>query len=156
VTLVFDSRPAVLLKLRVTDHDGKSKRDGRAVMGSFVFADNLGRIYPSPSRRLAPDFNFHHQVYRGDGETIALQPGKYTVTWTRGPEYLVLSRTITVPAGKATHTESFALKRWVHPATKGWWSGDHHIHAAGCSHYESPTEGVTPEDMMRHLLGEDL
>src|SRR4029079_16785184 len=25
-----------------------------------------------------------------------------------------------------------------------------------CSHYESPTEGVTPEDMMRHVLGEDL
>ena len=37
-----------------------------------------------------------------------------------------------------------------------WFSGDHHIHAAGCSHYETPTEGVTPEDMMRHILGEDL
>ena len=39
---------------------------------------------------------------------------------------------------------------------RGWYSGDHHIHAAGCAHYESPTEGVTPEDMMRHVLGEDL
>ena len=38
----------------------------------------------------------------------------------------------------------------------GWYSGDHHVHAAGCAHYESPTEGVTPEDMMRHILGEDL
>src|SRR5207302_835723 len=46
--------------------------------------------------------------------------------------------------------------RWIHPAAAGWFSGDHHIHAAGCAHYESPTEGVTPEDMMRHVLGEDL
>ena len=37
-----------------------------------------------------------------------------------------------------------------------WFSGDHHVHAAGCAHYESPTEGVKPEDMMRHILGEDL
>ena len=38
----------------------------------------------------------------------------------------------------------------------GWYSGDHHIHAAGCAHYEKPTEGVFPQDMMRHILGEDL
>jgi hypothetical protein len=30
------------------------------------------------------------------------------------------------------------------------------VHAAGCAHYENPTEGVTPSDMMRHILGEDL
>jgi hypothetical protein len=155
-TLVIESTPAVLVKLQVRDHDGKATIDGRPVVASFVFTDSAGRVYPSPSRRLAPDFNFHFQVYRADGETVALQPGTYTATWTRGPEYLVQSRKITVPAGQSTHTEAFALKRWVHPARKGWWSGDHHIHAAGCSHYESPTEGVTPEDMMRHLLGEDL
>jgi hypothetical protein len=38
----------------------------------------------------------------------------------------------------------------------GWWSGDHHIHAAGCAHYTNPTEGVLPADMVRHTLGEDL
>src|SRR5262249_37332532 len=153
--VVFESVPAVLVKLRVRDHDGKSSRDGRPVMAAFTFRDQQGRIYPSPARRLAPDFPFHDQVYRGDGETIALQPGAYTVSWTRGPEYRVKSRTIQVPAGR-THTESFQLERWIHLAAKGWWSGDHHIHAAGCAHYESPTEGVTPEDMMRHILGEDL
>ncbi|HND52013.1 MAG TPA: CehA/McbA family metallohydrolase, partial [Pirellulaceae bacterium] len=30
------------------------------------------------------------------------------------------------------------------------------VHAAGCAHYEAPTQGVTPLDMMRHILGEDL
>jgi hypothetical protein len=149
VDYAFDSAPAVLVKLRVQDDNGKP------VMGSFVFQDKRGRVYPSLSRRLAPDFGFHPQVYRKDGETVSLQPGKYTVTYTRGPEYLVLKREITVPNAK-THSESFRLKRWIHPAARGWYSGDHHVHAAGCAHYESPTEGVTPEDMMRHVLGEDL
>lgn len=149
VPIVFESLPAVPVRLRVKDHDGTP------TVGSFLFRDEQGRVYPSQSRRLAPDFFFHAQVYRGDNETILLQPGKYNVTWTRGPEYLVQSRTITVPHD-TTHTETFELKRWIQPSTKGWWSGDHHIHAAGCAHYESPTEGVTPEDMMRHVLGEDL
>jgi hypothetical protein len=48
------------------------------------------------------------------------------------------------------------LHRWIHPAERSWISGDHHIHAAGCAHYENPTAGVTPSDMMRHILGEDL
>jgi hypothetical protein len=155
VSYLFESVPAVLVHLRVRDFDGANVRDGRPIVAAFTFTDSYGRVYPSPTRRLAPDFKFHFQVYRADGETVSLQPGTYTATWTRGPEYLVQTRTITVPAA-ATHAETFELKRWIHPAAKGWYSGDHHIHAAGCSHYESPTEGVTPEDMIRHLLGEDL
>ena len=38
----------------------------------------------------------------------------------------------------------------------GYFSGDSHIHAAGCSHYESPSEGVTPEVMLRQVAGEAL
>jgi hypothetical protein len=155
VPIEVTSEPAVLVKLRVTDHDGVSSRDGRPIMATFNFRDAQGRVYPAMARRLAPDFFFHSQIYRGDGETVLLQPGKYTVSYSRGPEYFVLQKEIIVPRA-TTHTESFALKRWVHPAKSGWWSGDHHIHAAGCAHYESPTEGVTPEDMMRHVLGEDL
>ncbi len=141
--------PAVVVKLYVEDHDGKP------VMGSFVFRDEQGRVYPAQTRRLAPDFFFHSQIYRQNGENILLQPGKYHVQYSRGPEYLALRKTITVP-NKASHSVKFKLQRWVHPAKSGWWSGDHHIHAAGCAHYESPTEGVTPKDMMRHILGEDL
>ena len=155
VPFVFDAAPAVLVRLHVRDFDGKSERDGRPVVAAFTFTDRRGRVYPAPTRRLAPDLGFHPQVYRADGETVSLQPGEYAAAWTRGPEYAVQRRTITVPAA-AGHAEAFDLKRWVHPAARGWYSGDHHVHAAGCAHYESPTEGVTPEDMMRHVLGEDL
>jgi hypothetical protein len=158
VSLVFDAQPAVLVKLHVRDDDGKSQRDGQPIMAAFTITDSNGRVYPAMTRRLAPDFNFHPQIYRADGETVSLQPGTYSFAWTRGPEYVVSRRTLTVaPEDKgAVQEESFDLKRWIHPAARGWYSGDHHIHAAGCAHYESPTEGVTPEDMMRHLLGEDL
>ena len=121
----------------------------------FVFRDERGRVYPARSRRLAPDFFFHDQIYRKDGETVLLPAGKYTVTYTRGPEYRLLKREIVVPDAPQ-HAESFRVERWINLADAGWFSGDHHVHAAGCAHYSSPTQGVEPEDMMRHILGEDL
>jgi len=32
------------------------------------------------------------------------------------------------------------LERWIDPSKSKWYSGDHHVHAAGCSHYQNPTE----------------
>ncbi len=150
VDILFQAEPAVTLTLDVRDEDGSE------VMASFQIRDEQGRIYPATGRRLAPDFFFHPQIYRQTGETVALPPGTYTVESTRGPEYLTTRKTIEVPEGVAEHTESFHVKRWANLAERGWYSGDHHVHAAGCGHYESPTEGVEPEDMMRHILGEDL
>jgi hypothetical protein len=48
------------------------------------------------------------------------------------------------------------LERWMNPMDYGFYSGDHHIHGAGCAHYTSPTEGVTPEDMFLQVNGEGL
>ncbi len=149
VDILFNCDPAVALVVDVRDEDGKP------TMASFIFRDRMGRVYPSPTRRLAPDFFFHPQIYRQSGETVLLPPGTYQVEVGRGPEYLVQTGQITVPKTRTFH-QSFELKRWIHLAKMGWYSGDHHVHAAGCGHYESPTEGVKPEDMWRHILGEDL
>lgn len=121
----------------------------------------LAGVYPLPSRRVAdrdeyPDFYFQPQIYRADKEHVFLPPGKYDVTYTRGPEYLAETRTIEVAAGKKKQVEKFELKRWTHLADRGWYSLDHHVHAGGCSHYESPQAGVRPEAMMRQAQGEDL
>jgi len=123
--------------------------------------NKLSGIYPLPARRLAmkdeyPDFYFQPQVYRSSGEYVYLSPGKYDIVYTRGPEYLPQHQQITIPANKDSVTESFRLKRWIEMAKLGWYSADHHIHAAGCSHYESPEEGVKPLDMFRQIKGEDL
>jgi hypothetical protein len=161
-SILFDIKPSVNVKFDIKDEDGSP------AMASFVITDTITRatgrlanIYPLPSRRVAaldeyPDFFFQKQVYRNDGETISLPPGKYQVTYTRGPEYIRQVKTIEVPEGKDSITFSFKLKRWINMAKLGWFSGDHHVHAAGCSHYDSPEEGVPPRDMWRQALGEDL
>ena len=150
VPILFNCVPAVEVSLGVKDHDGKP------VTASFVIRDKYGRVYPNPARRLAPDFFFHNQIYRADGESIHLPPGEYSVIVSRGPEYHVDTHKLVVKSGAVSQKASFKLRRWVHPLKRQWFSGDHHVHAAGCAHYDSPTEGVKPADMMRHILGEDL
>lgn len=154
VPVLFDCQPGVDVRLSVKDTDGSP-----AVAG-FTIRDAHGRVYPNPAKRLAPDFFFHHQIYRGDGESIVLPPGDFQFTITRGPEYVTQKFDVVIPPAKVPpakqHSVDVQLRRWIHMADRQWYSGDHHIHAAGCAHYDSPTEGVGPADMMRHVLGEDL
>jgi hypothetical protein len=147
--VLFEVAPSRDVTLRVRDENG------RPAMASFVVKDTVGRVYPARSKRLAPDFFFQEQIYREDGETIRLPAGEFVVTVGRGPEYIPETRKVSVGQAAAAPLD-FRLRRWIDPPSLGWYSGDHHIHAAGCSHYESPTEGVRPEDMMRHVLGEAL
>jgi hypothetical protein len=148
--VLFNCLPSKDVILRVLDENGKP------TTGSFIIRDRQERIYPAKTKRLAPDFAFHPQIYRSDGERLRLPAGVYTVEATRGPEYLVQRQTLNVAKDARETLWKFQLKRWINPATLGWYSGDHHIHAAGCSHYEAPTQGVLPKDMMRHIMGEAL
>jgi hypothetical protein len=145
----FDVRPAVRVQLSVKDVDG------RPTVARLLFRDATGHVYPPQPKRLAPDLFFQPHIYRGDGETVLLPPGKFTLQSSRGPEYRVLTREANIePAQEAAL--SVDLQRWVDPAAFGFYSGDHHIHAAGCAHYTSPTEGVLPEHMFRQVKGEGL
>ena len=149
VDILFTAAPAAKVVFRVKDTDGKTTTAG------FLIRDESRRVYPAQTKRLNGDFFFHPQVYRADGEHVMLPPGSYTIEYGRGPEYRtgVKKLAITGPEQKEV---TFQLERWIDPAKMGWISGDHHIHAAGCAHYERPTEGVYPQDMMRHVTGEDL
>lgn len=147
--VLFNCRPAADVTLRVLD-----ERE-RPATASFIIRDAQGHVYPLQTKRLAPDFDFHPQIYRSDGERLKLPAGDYLVEFTRGPEYLVKRQPIKVTAAKP-QSFTFKLERWIELAKLGWYSGDHHIHAAGCMHYETPSQGVKPEDMIRHILGEDL
>ena len=149
MTVLFTARPAHSVTFRVRDENGDPG------MASFVVRDNLNRLYPNPAKRLAPDFFFQPQVYRADGETLRLPEGRYNVTYTGGPEYVTQQKVFTVDAKGSSEVE-FQLERWIDPSVYGWYSGDHHIHAAGCSHYQNPAEGVLPDDMMRQVRGERL
>lgn len=149
VPILFDVRRAIPVKLSIRDHDGSP------TAARLMFRDKSGRIYPPQAKRLAPDFFFQPQIYRHDGETVLLPPGTFTLESCRGPEYVVEKREVEVPATGDAKI-NVALRRWVDPMQFGFYCGDHHIHGAGCSHYDSPTKGVTPRDMFAQVKGEGL
>jgi len=147
--LLFHCEPAVKVIFHIKDHDGTP------TTGSLVIQDQRGQLYPLPARRVAPDFFFQEQIYRASGESVMLPAGQYEIVYGRGPEYLRETKDLEVPRTEM-HDVELQLTRWINPAAKGWISGDHHIHAAGCSHYQSPGIGVPPSVMMRHIEGEGL
>jgi hypothetical protein len=147
--ILFDVQPAIKVTLAVSDFDGTP------TVGRFTFRDKQGRVYPPRAKRLAPDFFFQDQVYRKDGGHVLLPPGELTMEYGRGPEYRLLKKAVTIP-DKGEHKIAVKMERWIHPSDYGFYSGDHHIHAAGCSHYTNPSEGVLPEDMLLHVKGEGL
>ena len=112
-------------------------------------------MFPPQARRLAPDFFFQKHIYRPNGGTVLLPPGVFTMEASRGPEYRTVKTQVTIPAAKET-TLPVKLERWFNAADFGYYSGDHHIHAAGCAHYTSPTEGMPPEHMFQQVKGEGL
>ena len=160
--ILFEIEPAAKVILNVKDDDGSP------AMGSFLITNasdhssgTLKGVYPLPSKRIAavdeyPDFFFQPQIYRQDGEHVMLPAGTYNITFSRGPEYIPQKKSLVIPPGAKSVEASFQLKRWIQLAKYGWYSADHHVHAAGCSHYDSPAEGVDPKDMWRQALGEDL
>ncbi|HXG12913.1 MAG TPA: CehA/McbA family metallohydrolase [Gemmataceae bacterium] len=149
VPILFEVRPGIPVKLSVKDFDGQP------TVGRFTFRDRSGHVYPPRPKRLAPDFFFQDQIYRADGDTVLLPPGLLTMEYGRGPEYRLLKRDVTIPAQGEARIE-VKLERWINPMDYGFYSGDHHIHAAGCAHYTSPTEGVFARDMFLHVKGEGL
>jgi hypothetical protein len=148
--VLFTVKPAMAVTLKIRDVDGTP------TTARLQFVDAQGHVFPPQPKRLAPDLFFQKQIYRADGEEVRLPPGTFTLVYGRGPEYRVLQRTVIVPAGASSPTIDIRLERWIDPAAHGFYSGDHHIHAAGCAHYTSPTQGVDPADMFRQVKGEGL
>jgi hypothetical protein len=149
VPILFTIRPAIAVKLSITDHDGQP------TVGRFTFRDAAGRVYPPQAKRLAPDFFFQQQIYRNDGDTVLLPPGELIMSYGRGPEYRLVEQKVVIPS-KGNHHIAVQLERWINTMDHGFYSGDHHIHAAGCAHYTNPTEGVFARDMFLHVKGEGL
>ena len=149
INVLFDCEPAVQVTLDVLDDDGTP------TTAQFMIRDERGRIYPSRARRLAPTSSFTIRSTATTARRSRCRRASITSPTPAARNTRCSTRDITVPAA-ATSRGTFRLERWIKLADHGWYSGDHHIHAAGCAHYESPTDGVTPQDMMRHILGEDL
>ncbi|HEX8041135.1 MAG TPA: CehA/McbA family metallohydrolase [Chryseosolibacter sp.] len=151
VPVLFQVKPALQVKVHVTDYDGKP------TTARLEFLDRQGHVFPPQPKRLAPDLFFQKQIYRADGETVLLPPGEFTMYYGRGPEYKWVKDTLSLDEEEnSAPAISVKLGRWINPAERGYFSGDHHIHASGCAHYSMPTVGVDPPDMFRQVQGEGL
>lgn len=69
-----------------------------------------------------PDSSFYV-----DGEfSLALEPGDYFLTLSRGVEYL--DQVHQIQMDEVGLKLVFTMERWIHMADSGWYSGDEHIH----------------------------
>jgi hypothetical protein len=150
VAVLFEVKPAIKVKVKVEDFDGKP------TVGRFTITDGAGHVFPPQPKRLAPDFFFQKQIYRPNDGIILLPPGEFVVEYGRGPEYRLKTMKLKVEEAAKDPQLAVKVERWINPADYGWFGGDHHIHAAGCAHYTNPTEGVMPEDMFLHVKGEGM
>ena len=147
--ILFNNLPTYALEVNeITDKTGDD------LMAGLIIKDEYGQVFPGQTSRVSPDLWFQPQIYRTSGDVIQLPEGKYTVTCLRGPEYIPQTKSVQVDNNGSEI--SFNLNRWIDPSEHNYWSGDHHIHAAGCAHYIDPLEGVLPEAMSRYIQGEDL
>src|SRR5947208_12082890 len=96
ISILFAALPARAVTIRLRDENG------RPAFASFVIRDRFNRVYPNSTKRLAPDFFFQQQIYRGDGESVRLPDGDYTVVFSGGPEYLSQKKEFHVDAAGPT------------------------------------------------------
>jgi hypothetical protein len=59
------------------------------------------------------------------GFRVSVSPGRYSLTVSKGLEYVPLERTFDLQGDRS---ETVDLERWVDMARSGWYSGDDHVH----------------------------
>jgi hypothetical protein len=85
------------------------------------------------------------------GVELAVPAGRYHLHASHGPEYRLAHHQLEVAAGRTT-TLKVELERWTDPSSRGWYSGENHIHA----NYGYGQWYNTPEEMRRMVEAEGL
>jgi len=136
--------PIALLRLQVGDRDKPpvvAKMSVKRKDGKF-FAP-LGSLYRFAGGRM-------HFYARG-GTELLLPEGKYEVVAWRGPEHRVFRTEIELEGGKRRVLD-VKLERWTDAWSRGWFSGENHIHA----NYGYGAWYNTPASILDMCEGEDL
>jgi hypothetical protein len=149
--LRLDPRPIAEALHDATLHVQVSEKGGAGGLPcriTIVNADGvLSPIFATPDQRLAVRPGV---VYTGDGQaTLGLPAGDYTVFATRGPEYGVDSRKVSLAAGQSAQ---IALEIAHEVRVPGWAACDTHIHTFTNSHHGDSTI----DERVLTLAGEGL
>jgi TolB protein len=137
---VVDARSGAALPARVsvTSPDGRS----HAPDDAWRHADDA---FDRTERRI--EYGYFHS--RGDS-TLTVPAGKVAVEVVRGLEYRVARREVAVAEG-ATETVRVPLERLDDLPSRGWWSGDVHVHMNYGGAYRN-----TPPNLVAQAQAEDL
>jgi hypothetical protein len=145
-------RPMARLRVRVTDETGKPARarvhlnasDGRAYApaGSWFRADWLMFDHMDKGE-------YHYFHTSGEFE-VDLPPGRATLAFSKGFEYLPASREVELGVGKTAQL-SVKLERLDNLPARGWWDGNNHFHMNYAGVYFN-----TPRSLKEQGEAEDL
>jgi TolB protein len=125
--------------------------DGRPISARVYLSASDGRGY-------APDGSYHRVIsvtethyFHTDGTfEVDVPAGPVSIEVMRGHEFVPVAAEVTVPAGSATSVE-LRLERLVDLPSKGWYSGDTHLHDLHQGRF-----GLTHEDFFLQTEAEDL
>jgi hypothetical protein len=92
---------------------------------------------------LQPDGSF----YVDGSFDVRLPPGDYTLTLSKGFEYVRQTQTVKLEPGAAL-TREYRLERWADMPARGWYSSDDHIHLQ-----RSPGDNAS---ILRWIAAEDI
>jgi hypothetical protein len=148
---VLDGGKLTPARIRLEDGNGNRPR----VRGALAVSESA---IPIPRQALAvmwgqqdraegyamqPDGSF----YVDGAFDVRLPPGRYTVTVSKGFEYVQQSDAIELASGAAVNRE-YRFERWVNMPGRGWYSSDDHIHLR-----RSPADNAA---ILRWIAAEDI
>lgn len=117
------------LRGRVLDETGKPVACRvyiESSTGEFFLAEGMnGSRQAHYNRKRGDSVEVHTALDQGSFRA-SLPAGRYVVTVERGKEYF--STTSEVVVGAEPVDVEITLKRWIHMAQRGWYSGDTHLH----------------------------
>ena len=97
VEVLFDARPSHPVVVRVKDEHGRPTTAG------FLVKDRLDRIYPDGLEAAGAGLLLSAAgLPRATAQSIALPAGDFTVTATRGPEYMPQTKRFSVTGAHAS------------------------------------------------------
>lgn len=129
---------AVAARVRLTSADGRAWAPDDAWRQADLAFDRRERAST-------------YEYFAADGSVdVVVPPGPLTVDVTRGPEYRLFRRVVTIAAG-VRDTVRVALERIADLPAQGWWSGDLHVHMNYGGTYRN-----TPAHLVMQARAEDL
>jgi len=135
--------PVALLRLEVGGRETPAAAKVSLKRKDGKFFAPLGSLYRVAGGRM-------HFYARG-GPALLLPAGAYEITAWRGPEHRIFRAEIELEGGK-TRILEVKPERWTDAWSRGWFSGENHIHA----NYGYGAWYNTPASILDMCEGEDL